>query len=311
MGAIPKSNLPGHRQLHERAIAALERCQELPGVEFKRAGGWEELKWKVIISVLGMGNLRDGGVIVIGVAERGEDWDLTGVGPAQLSTYDVDVIIGQVNKYVSPTVTLNVVQVHHDNKQFIAIHAREFEDTPLVCRRNGPDGVREAQALKEGAVFVRSPGVPRTTRVVSAEQMHELLQLAAEKRARRLLEAAHRIGMVAQKSVRELFEKELAGWSGKGTDLLIRIQAQPHWRIGIRPGIYRPDCITSLSDCFKVVEQSKVLLRGWDFPHLSNRPEEIARAIIGSRHGLRSGPSTSIGGCTRVVNSPITTLSKK
>jgi hypothetical protein len=274
MAAIPRSALPGHRQLHERAVAALERCQETQSVDFKESAAWEDLKWHVIHSVLGMGNLRDGGVIVIGVSQRGDEWDLTGVDPAHLNTYDVDVVVDQVNKYVSPAVSLDVVLVEYDGKQFLAVHAREFEGTPLVCKKNGPDGNRAAQMLKEGAVFVRPPGMARTTRVTSADQMGDLLQLAAEKRARRLLEASHRIGMVARDSDRGLFEQELRFLADRNTKLPVPARAGPHWQVSIRPEEYDAERIPSLSACFGLIEQTKIHLRGWDFPTLSNREAE-------------------------------------
>ncbi len=44
-----------------------------------------------------------------------------------------------------------------------------------------------------------------------AEQMHVLLELAAEKRARRLLEVFHRIGLEAKPTERDKFDKELEG----------------------------------------------------------------------------------------------------
>jgi hypothetical protein len=72
MGAISGSNLPGHRQLHERAVATLERCQESQGIDFKESVTWDDLIWHVIHCILGMGNLRDGGVIIVGVSQRGD-----------------------------------------------------------------------------------------------------------------------------------------------------------------------------------------------------------------------------------------------
>jgi hypothetical protein len=192
---------------------------------------------------------------------------------AHLATYDVDVVIDQVNKFVSPAVGLDVVLVEDDGKQFLAVHAREFEDAPLVCKKNGPDGNKAARMLKEGAVFVRPPGMARTTRVTNADQVAELLQLAAEKRTRRILEASRRIGMVAQDSGRDLFEQELRFLSDRGTKLPVPVRAGPHWRVNIRPED-EAERIPSLSACYGLVEQTKVSLRGWDFPHFSHRDQE-------------------------------------
>lgn len=48
----------------------------------------------------------------------------------------------------------------------------------------------------------------------------------------------------------------------------------PHWRVNYRPGAYVPELIPSLADCFSLVEQTRLHLRGWDYPHLSQRSNE-------------------------------------
>jgi hypothetical protein len=155
-----------------------------------------------------MGNLRDGGIIVVGVAQRGDSWSLTGITSAHLLTYDVDRMTAHVNSYVSPHADLDVVVVQHrDGLEYLAIYVREFRDTPLVCKKNGPDG----SGIVRGKVYVRLPAPTRTTSVTDAQQMHELLELAAEKRARRLLETARRVGLVERPSESDAFDAELGG----------------------------------------------------------------------------------------------------
>ena len=58
---------------------------------------------------------------------------------------------------------------------------------------------------------MRPAGKPRTTKVASAEEMHDLLELAAEKRARRILEVAHRIGLKPTETANQRFDEELGG----------------------------------------------------------------------------------------------------
>jgi predicted HTH transcriptional regulator len=208
MGAIPTSDLPGHQRLHQRTNSALETCQESQGVDFKESAAWEALKWRVIKSVLGMGNLRDGGIIVIGVSERGGSWNLEGISSDHLTTYNVDTVIDQINAYISPSVEIDIVSVRDKaGKIFLTIQVEEFSETPLVCKKNGPDGM----GLVEGATFIRPPGMAKTTKITNASQMHELLELAAEKRARRILEVSRRVGLVPSESSKELFDKELEG----------------------------------------------------------------------------------------------------
>jgi hypothetical protein len=58
------------------------------------------------------------------------------------------------------------------------------------------------------------------------------------------------------------------------TDLPVPVRDYPYWTVLFRPEIYNPELIPSLSECVKLVEKGRVQLRGWDFPHLSNRETE-------------------------------------
>jgi hypothetical protein len=207
MGAIPTSDMPGHKRLHDRVFNALDRCQEAQGIDFKESASWDTLKWRLVRTLLAMGNLRDGGIIVIGASERGDTWDLTGIMPGDLATFDVDVIIDTVNKYSSPPISIDIVLVEYRNGcKFLALQAHEFEDIPLVCKKSGPK-----DTIEEGAIYVRPPGLARTTRVMNAAQMHDLIELAAIKRARRILEMAQEVGLVPSKTSVERFNEELEG----------------------------------------------------------------------------------------------------
>ena len=209
MGAIPTSDMPGHHQLHDRVWSALDRCQELQAVDFKESSDWDSLKWRIIRTVMAMGNLRDGGIIVIGVSQRGDSWDLAGIKEHHLSTYDVDGLVDAINKYASPPMEIDVVRVKYRNdKEFLAVQAKEFEYTPYVCKKNGPESIG---LLFEGEVYIRLPGKPQTKKVTNAQEMHDLLELAAEKRARRIIETSHRIGFVPSASVSQHFDEELSG----------------------------------------------------------------------------------------------------
>lgn len=57
-------------------------------------------------------------------------------------------------------------------------------------------------------------------------------------------------------------------------DLPVPVKDYPYWTVLFRPETYAPDLIPSLTDCIKLVEKTRVQLRGWDFPHLSNRDTE-------------------------------------
>lgn len=49
-----------------------------------------------------------------------------------------------------------------------------------------------------------------------------------------------------------------------------------YWRIILRPTVYDDKLIGSLDECIKIIEQSKVALRGWDYPHIDHSGIRIA-----------------------------------
>lgn len=62
----------------------------------------------------------------------------------------------------------------------------------------------------------------------------------------------------------------------KPEPLPVPVLEGPHWRVNLRPGEYQPELIPTLSQCFETIQQTKVRLRGWDYPHLSTRDTERA-----------------------------------
>ena len=207
MSPIPDSDQPGFTRLHERASAALDRLQEARDIDFKESASWNALKWTITRTVLAMANLRDGGLIVIGVSERGTAWNPKGMQQAHISTFDPDQMNDVFNSHASPHVETDVVALHRDGKQFLCIYVHEFTDTPVVCQRGGPP----ASKLEPGGFYVRPHGKPQTTRISDALQMRDLLELAAEKRAQRLLTVSRRIGLVPSPSDHDPYERELGG----------------------------------------------------------------------------------------------------
>jgi hypothetical protein len=56
--------------------------------------------------------------------------------------------------------------------------------------------------------------------------------------------------------------------------LPVPVLQYPHWRVHFQPDRYEEDRIPSLAKCAELVQQCKVSLRGWDFPHLSHRENQ-------------------------------------
>lgn len=205
MAAIPKSTLPGHKQVHEKVVTTLELCHESKSIEFKESASWNNLKIKILKTTLAMSNLNYGGLIIIGVSERNDTWSLDGIDDQLLGTFNEDDINDYINKYASPPLLVRLVTVEYSKKVFLVIEVNEFDETPIVCKRNGPDGSK----LKRGDILIRPSGKPRTERIKSAEDIHDLLALSSEKHARKIIAISKRIGMTVPKSSVKIFDEEL------------------------------------------------------------------------------------------------------
>lgn len=211
MGALPSTDLKGYELLKERVQGALDLLQEGRSVDFKRAAMWDELKQGIPKDILAMSNLRDGGIIIIGVEESDNKWTRTGMTDEQLNTYNPDDMIDHVNKYASPSMTFNVVK-HTDDEglKYLVIRAHEFEEKPFVCKRNCAD------ELRQGAFYVRPLGKAESRKVQTADEMHDLLELSVEKRTRNFMRQIQRVGfdlktMRLEKTDEDKFDDELEG----------------------------------------------------------------------------------------------------
>lgn len=177
-------------------------------MEFKGSAPWPTLQRHIVRTVIAMTNLRGGGTIVIGMSEGTDSWQPTGVTQQDLATFDPDVVVEHVNRFASQPVTLDMVIVDHEARDFLAIHSREFDRSPTICRRacdaNG-------SGFQAGTILIRPGGKPCTRPVRDAVEVQDLLDLAAEKRARSILEAGRRIGLTLAQDDSDRFDRELDG----------------------------------------------------------------------------------------------------
>lgn len=280
--ALPTTEMNGYQRLRHEIQFALDRCQEQQRLDFKESQPWPTLKFKLIKTIMAMANLRDGGLIIIGVSERDDIWTLTGISEQHLSTFTGDEVLEQVCKYASPEIALDIVlHLATNDKQYLAINVHQFSECPVVCKCHSPQDIPAKDKFSPGDFFIRPPGKPRTERITQATQLHDLLELSAEHRARRMLAAGNRIGLVPAASTNSRFDDEIAD-IGQNPGKILQ---NPHWHVVIRPDTYQENHIESRSQLLNIVQKARVSLRGWDFPFVSPRDDEIAKGSnwIGSQ----------------------------
>jgi len=252
---------------------------EIPGVEFKGPGprGDDYLRAKVARAVMGMTNRRDGGIVIIGVEERG------GVlNPAGLSQNDVgswrnnDRVIDALASYMNPPAIFDLSIREFQEKKFVVLEVHEFADIPTICKkqyqRDHQSGHHEV-VLREGACYTRSRHKPETVEIFTLEHMRELLDRAVEKGVKKFVTQAQRAGLSlsggSQPGDQDLFEQQMRDWT---SPFLEKIQSRGFWRVIIRPDAFHQDKIP-YSALYPLVQRAAVDLHGDDFPNvIQERP---------------------------------------
>src|SRR6185369_7346566 len=164
---------------------------ELSGIEFKSGGSRSEasLLPKVAKAAMAMANRRGGGKIVVGVREHGERLIAEGIAAADLGSWQYDAVVGAMARYVDPHVEVRVERLTVDTLDFIVVLVEEFQDVPVLCKRDYPG------ELRAGACYVRRRGRTETTAIPNHAERRALLDLAVEKGVRRFLQMASRAGI--------------------------------------------------------------------------------------------------------------------
>lgn len=166
-------------------------------LEYKCSMVWsgnDTTKVKVAKAMMAMSNLRNGGVIVIGMKEpkRGV-WDPDIMTDEQVASFTQDDVAQWVNDYAVPAVQFTVKPFVLDTNNFVIIKVREFDSFPTICRKPKQSG---GEALRKGAIYYRSNRKNESAPVSSDEDMRELIKLAVDKGIAREVKRLRELGLV-------------------------------------------------------------------------------------------------------------------
>ena len=164
--------------------------REERNLEYKQTMNWSNAatKAKLVKSCIAMANLRDGGTIVLGIERQPDDtYAPLGMEADDYESFNQDGVSTEVNNYADPFVELSVMRRELDGKRFVIIKLQEFQELPIVCKRDG-------EKLRAGAIYIRPRRKIETVEVPSQVDMRELLDLAIEKRVRILYGQIERMG---------------------------------------------------------------------------------------------------------------------
>jgi hypothetical protein len=138
-------------------------------------------------------------VIIVGITELADhSFEATGLTDAELASWNYDDIAAGFAAAADPRLAFDREDVVFDDKHFCVITVHEFEDIPVICRKDynvqhqGGDKI----ILRNGALYVRGRGKPETIEVPTQTEMRELLELAVDKGVQAFLARAGRVGLL-------------------------------------------------------------------------------------------------------------------
>ncbi|MFT4288781.1 hypothetical protein [Nocardioides sp.] len=247
---------------------------ELRSFEAKGPGDLSDKHFcaKIARAAMAMGNLRDGGLVCLGI----EDAQLTamtpGLSPQQLSEWsDYNNVHDALARYSEPPVAFHVAPLKLANgSDIVVLEVSEFDQVPHVCKKDYPG------ELQQGVVYVRPHGKPQSLAVPTAADMRELLDLAVTKGVREFIRRIGDAGLSlgAIKSVdaatRDAFaaEAEIA-WADPSA-VQEFILSKGHFDVSIRPSTFDPTQVHSAA-VESLVVNNAVRLRGWPMPFVDHQ----------------------------------------
>lgn len=269
----------------QKYISEIMATHEERRREFKRSSPWEDLKWHIARTAMGMANKLDGGVIVIGVSElENGGYEHTGVSEEHAVTYDDDIVQRFINTYAAPYVKCQVHRIEHDSKNYIVIDVNQFSEMPVVCKKSG--GRDKDAALIQGAVYCRSYEMPETRMVQSETEMREILDIATQYGVQEFVRRASRAGIELKSGPTgvELYDKERNQFLDDVDSS--RTMGSGAMIFTIRPLAYNSGRIAQAVDILQLIRQYQVRNMGWSFPFILRDSEGVDGASAGSPYDV-------------------------
>lgn len=182
----------------ENLESLLEGARETDAIEFKAATDWN--KKLFVKDILALANVIDGGVIIVGVADK--TFERQGLTPDQIASFDIDIMRDQIEPYADPRVIFHVDFVSDAiGNTYAVIDVSPFEDVPVICAKDGED-------VNAGTLYFRSRSRrPESARIKRSVDMREVIETAIVRRSR----ALRRAGFLEDRSETYDFEGELGG----------------------------------------------------------------------------------------------------
>jgi hypothetical protein len=251
---------------------------ETANLDYKEGFEWakqnRDKQFELIKDILAMANTRDGGTIVLGVKD--DTRELVGVSREVSDSYDQSAVAEMVHRYSKPKANIQVVKTKVNGKFVVAVMVIEFEDVPIICADTITELHNSSRSiLRKSAVYIRTSAAA-TEEISSDQDMRELLSRAMLKRGDELLRSVERLIKgkplgPSEESI-DLYQKEIQEAEAWFREVLQKgFQNSPRWELITYPSQYMAERIPNLPDLERLIKESQVSLRGWDFPYIGRR----------------------------------------
>ena len=184
----------------ENLIDLILHGSEERNLEYKSSMPWDDntTKLKVTKTAMSMANIKDGGILIFGVDEVDSgQFKPIGMKKNDAESFNQDDVMDYINGYADPYVDLKVEKIEYDGKLFVIIQIKEFDELPVVCTKSGQD-------LNKGNVYTRSRRKYESVPVSSQTEMREILEMAVDKRIRKLRKQLFQWGFIKQKTIEDI-----------------------------------------------------------------------------------------------------------
>ena len=192
----------------------LQGNSENLNLEFKATFDFNENIWareRLVRSMLAMSNTRNGGYIVIGVAENGDKSpDFAGLEDNHLALFKskIEDLKSKVESFSSSPVSYEIGIGEYKRKKLIVISVAEFFLSPLICRKNGE---HKDKHLEEGSIYIRTlKDKPSSIKLTNPVDMQDFLERITDKQISNLHKRGWKHDTENLKGSRSSFEKERA-----------------------------------------------------------------------------------------------------
>lgn len=136
-----------------------------------------QMEWDVRVlvkDILAMANVKDGGIILIGIEDG--TFVRQGVSDAIADTYKEEIIKDQLAAYADPYVDISVhFPVDSLNNRYVVIKVEPFRQVPVICKKDSQD-------TRKGAIYYRNLNRRVESAAVSnAYDMRDIITMATSR----------------------------------------------------------------------------------------------------------------------------------